>query len=316
MSVKGVEYTIKESRDLSQEQAEVLRMLIKDFDTPRAISIRRKTTVSATYKTISKLRKKGYLSRGYIRGLKKRTPTPTIQPPKKRNIQPPTKELRNGVRLHAQEFNIKIIHKSDFYKKLQDKNNLIFVDDNTIRLYKDSIEVYTSEHKSFLGEDEQRATALSFSYWRGIFSRLESRLRIVIVKGEHTKIRQVNAHYSEINNELAEDCIKKKVKVRVFANEDGKLWFSIDDSFNLSEAETLHPSTSKRDMSRVKPFFNDLRDNDLPTLSDIMKLIKETAEQNKDTSAGLNVVTVYLRSRLKKVDEESPGGFERPGYIG
>lgn len=316
MNIKGVEYTSKESRNLSPEQAEVLRMLIKDFETPRAISLRRKTSLSAVYKTISKLRKKGYLSRGYIRGLKKRTPTPAIQPLKKRKIQPP-KKLKNGVRLHAQEFNIKIIHKSDFYKRLQAKNNIIFVDDNTIRLYKDSLEVYTSEHRSFLGEDEQRATALSFSYWRGIFSRLESRLQVVIVKGEHTRIRQVNAHYSEINNELAGECIKKKVKVRVFANEDGRLWFNIDDSFNLSEAETLHPATSKGDMSRVKPFFNDLRDNSPPTLSDIMKVIKETAEQNKETSAGLNVVAVYLKSRLKKNnEEESPGGIERPGYVG
>ena len=56
MSVKGVEFNSKESRKLSPEQAEVLRMLTENFETPRAISLRRKTSLSATYKTIAKLR--------------------------------------------------------------------------------------------------------------------------------------------------------------------------------------------------------------------------------------------------------------------
>ena len=314
MKVKGVAKKIKgvaskgvPRQTLSQEQAEVLRMLLVDFETPRTISIRRGKSTQAVYKIISKLRNKGYLSQGFLGGLQKSTPTT-------RGLQPPTKELLNGVRLHGQEFNIKIIHKSGFYADLLRKKNLFFIDNNTVRLYKDSLELYSAENKSFTGEDEQRATALSFEYWRRIFTRLESRLKIILVKGEQTSIRQVNAHYAEINNEVAQECNSKKLKLNIYANDDGKLWFKIDNSFNLNEAETLHPSTSKNDINRVKKQFNDMRDNNPATLTEITKVIKDIVTQNKETASGLNAVVQLLRPADTVFKPDRPGA--RPEYIG
>ena len=54
--------------------------------------------------------------------------------------------------------------------------------------------------------------------------------------------------------------------MRVYTTEDHKLWFTIDNSLNLHEAETQHPKTAKHDMQEVvRPFFNDMRDHYLAT---------------------------------------------------
>lgn len=237
--------------NLSKQQKEILDMLTQDYETPKHIAIRRKTSLRAVYKTITKLIEKGYLSKGFTRGFNKRQSTQPFQPPK---------SLKTYIRLHGMEFNIQIIYFSDYYQKL-DKSKIIFIDGNAIRIYEKSIEVYSNESLSFEAEDENRATALSMAYWQKIFHLVEHRLKIVIIKEQHDNIRIVNSHYAEVNNELAKEYNEKKVKLRIYTNNDGKLWFTIDQSWNLNEAETQHPSTAKQDMTKVKAVFNDIRDN-------------------------------------------------------
>ena len=58
-------------------------------------------------------------------------------------------------------------------------------------------------------------------------------------------------------------------------------------------------------------FFNDLRDNKPPTLSNIMKLLKEQAEINKETASGLNAV-IQLMKPIEKKQIKS----KIPDYIG
>ena len=58
-----------------------------------------------------------------------------------------------------------------------------------------------------------------------------------------------------IKNCLAIQCNKKGEKLRV-TNEDG-LWFTIDNSFNLEEAETLHPKTALLDSLGIQKYFNE-----------------------------------------------------------
>ena len=261
MSKGGVENSSTKPHKLSSEQATILRMLTEEFETPKTISYRRKTTVQAVYKTITKLRKKGYLSKGFNRGLKKSQPT--------KSIQPPTTKLQNGIRLHGQEFNCKIIYKSISYDKIMQKKHLIYLDDNTVRLYRNSIEVYSSPQRSFFAEDEQRTYALSIQYWNKIFNQLENKLNIILIKDINTNIRQVNAHYALIQNGLAKEYNKNKVRLRIFARDDGKLWFQIDNSYNLHEAEFLHSGTAKQDTTNVKRFFSDIRDNSPPTMTQL-----------------------------------------------
>ena len=70
------------SDELSKEQREILDMITKDYEIPKGIALRRKTSIQAVYKIINKLKEKGYLTRGFNRGLKKTKSTKPFKPPK------------------------------------------------------------------------------------------------------------------------------------------------------------------------------------------------------------------------------------------
>ena len=289
------------SPSLTEKEREVYHYLTHDFLTPGQIAVRRQTSKNAVYKIIQRLKQKEILNKAFSRVEKIES---TIQP------------FRNGIRLHGQEFNIQILYKDHRYKeKIKKHSNLLYIDGNTIRLYKNSIEVYGE--KSFLADSVDKATANSMSYWQRFLSRLENDLDIILMKPRAQNIRLVNAHYSEIHNELAKDCNIKSEKIRIYSKDDGKLWFLIDNSFNLHEAETVHPETSTHDMGEiVKPFFNDLRDNRPPTLSEIMNLVNTIVKVNQETAAGLNTVVGLLQQQTTTLKTKEICKFERQTYIG
>lgn len=64
-------------------------------------------------------------------------------------------------------------------------------------------------------------------------------------------------HYSLIKNSLAKQYNQEGKKLNVYSA-DG-LWFVIDNSFNLHEAETLHPKTADIDNKKVQDFFNGVK---------------------------------------------------------
>lgn len=246
---------------LTRTEKEILDLLTIDFLTIQQIATRRKTSDKAVYKILKKLKQKGAYNIGLQKVEKSRG-----------TIQPSTKNF-NQIRLHGQEFNIKIIWKDYRYKKTLEKCNLIEVDGNTIRLFKGSIEVYSGQH--FYADDEDKATFDSIVYFQKIFRRLEHDLNVILIKPRSQNIRQVKGEYAEINNEIAKDYNTKKEKLRIYANDDGKLCFLIDNSFNLHEFEAVHPKTSKQDITKVKEVFNDYRDNDTDLPSDTKTMIKD-----------------------------------------
>ena len=170
-------------------------------------------------------------------------------------------------RLHGQEWNIKIIKKSEKYFKSKLNANTQFLDGNTLRLFNDSIEVYSGQ--SFFEKDEQRATAVSLAYWEAFLCQLEHKFNIVLIKPRAENINLVNQHYGEINNEIAKDSLNRKEKIKIITEDDGKLWFLIDNSWNLKEMETIHPETAKQDMTKVTKQVNSWRKDDPPTNSEL-----------------------------------------------
>lgn len=290
------------SQNLTPAEVEVLFLLSNEFLTANKIAIRRECSKQAVSKIICSLKRKGAINNAY-------SPSETMVDKIVPTSQPSTTFV-NQIRLHAQEFHIKIIYKSEKYKEILKHSNTITIDGNTIRLYKNSIEIYSGH--SFYSDTVQKATVKSFEYWNRLFTRMEHDLKAILVKPRAQNIKLVNQHYAEINNELAQE-VEKKEKIRIYTTEDGKLWFTIDNSFNLHEAETLHPETAKEDMAEaIMPLFNDLRDNHPPTLSQVMSVINQAVEVNKETAAGLNSVVSLLKSQLPP--EEKPEG--RPDYFG
>ena len=285
---------------ISKVQSETLRLLTEEFLTINKIAIRRGVSDKAVYQTVQQLRKKGLLSKGY-KSLE--------------NIQS-TIQGNARFRLHGLEFNIQILHLSELYRKVRAKANHIIFDGNTVRLYNKSIEVYCS--KSFFGDSVQKVTVDSSKYINRLFLRLENEFKIIIVKDRVQNIKIVQAHYSEVNNGLAKDCNVNKDKINVYAS-DGRLWFLIDNSFNLNEAETVNPKTSKSDMETVvSPFFNDLRDNELVTMSQIKKMLFVIVKENKETVIGLNTVVQLLKNQMQPMSETKEEGVQTiiPYYVG
>jgi len=301
MSTKHGCFLGKGLSKLTQAEKEVLYLLTQEFLTTNQIQIRRQCTRQAVNKILQNLKKKGAYNVG-CQMVDKSQPTS-----KKFN--------HNTIRLHAQEFNIKILYQDYKYNKILEKSNTIIIDGNTIRLNQDTIEVYSGQ--AFYSDDCQKATVKSFEYWTRFFTRLEHDLKVILVKPRSQNIKLVNQHYAETNNELAEESEKKGYKIKVYTTDDGRLWFTIDNSFNLHEAETQHPSSAKEDMQdTVKPFFNDMRDKNhyLPsqirlTIETILELVKEVA------AAQLNQ-TKIMEAMLPKPTKETSISKERPIYVG
>lgn len=286
---------MKNDTRVSIEQQEVFKMITKGFMTPKQVAIRRGTSIQAVYKTIRKLRQNSFFSGGFRGGFKKRDPLKDFKPPTNKG-----QKAQKGIRLHGQEFNCRVLWKSGLYDRLLKTKNIIFHDGNTIRLFLNVIEVYCDKNRSFFGQDEHRATAQSLSYWSKFFGILEQKLGIILIKGFNTNIRQVNAHYAEINNELAEEYNSKKVKISIFGTQDAKLWFKIDNSWQLYEAETLHPEQSKEDMTAIKRFFNDIRDNNPPTVTEIFKLTSNVVRSQQ-------LYAENIQTHIKAIQELGKG---------
>jgi len=237
---------------ISKIEKEILDLITIEFLTVKQIALRRDTSLNAVYKIIKKLKQKGVYDAGFNR-VEKVESTKSLNP--------------LFQRLHGQEFNIKIIKKSDKYFHAKQRGNTQFIDGNTLRLFNDSIEIYSGQ--SFFEKDEQRATATSLAYWQRFMARLEHEFDIILIKPRVQNINLVNQHYGEIDSEMAKDSLNRKEKIKIQTEDDGKIWFLIDNSWNLKEMETIHPETAKQDMTKVQKQVNDWRLNNPPTNSEL-----------------------------------------------
>jgi len=90
-------------------------------------------------------------------------------------------------------------------------------------------------------------------------TRLENFLRISTLKiAGRYKMKFSRRHYALIENELARQYDKEKKKLYVYDKEG--LWFLIDNSYNLHEAEGVRAKTTVTDTKKVEDFFNGLKE--------------------------------------------------------
>ena len=291
---------------LTATEKKIVPLISEQYLTVKQIAIRRKTSVRAVQKIVKSLKEKGALNivRKQVRFFDSTS-------------ELSSSKARYRIRLHGQEWHIKILEKDERYKKLLAKCNKITIDKNTVRLHRDTIEVYSGEGLSFIADDVHKATSRSLEYWDRFFTRLEHEFNVILVKNRFQNIMLVNQHYAEMNNELGEEVEKKGVKVKIYANDDGKLWFLIDNSFNLHEAETLHPNTAQGDMETVKAYFNDLRDNPHLRPSELLNLMGDTQKQINVIATGLRSIVELLKPQVQEEQKEEPKGQKRlQDYVG
>ena len=295
-------------RKLTKVQKQIMELLLTEGLTVKQIAIRRGVSQQAIYKTIKLLTKKGFLNGTPQRGLKKPYPHALTK----------QKNLKKYIRLHGVELHITPYFFSRKYHNIRKKSNLLSVMGCTIRLYKNTIEVYSGETLDFKGETVQRATAIAQEYFNRLFMKLENDLHIGIVKDRLQNIKVVNSHYAEVNNEIAKELDKTKTKITIYGK-DGYAWFKIDTSWNFNEAETIHPEQSKLDAQLIfEKYLNDLRENCPPTNSElataIMQQIKLQSIYNENIKLHLSVLkeikqaikdlkNVVIEEKQKQVSE-------------
>ena len=306
---------------LTLAEKDVLRLLTIEFLSPIQIAYIRKCSHQAVYKVIRHLRKKGFLTNANTGVANEEC---SLQP-----MQPFTTGQENKespIRLHGQEWNIRILYKDERYVLSRKRGDTFKLDDNTVRLHEDTIEVYSG--KSFAAKDEHEAERKSLEYWYAFFIRLENQLKVTIFKERAQNFRMVKVgHYARANSDVYKSTVEHEGKIKVYCPIDGKLAFVTDDSFGLGEDETLHPKTAKIDRGNIDKHINDWRLNNPLTNTEITQMIKHlaaenalTAENLKETSAGLLSLAEFMKSQIPQKREPQPGpsisGRHNDDYIG
>lgn len=236
--------------ELTAAEKEVLHLLTDEFLTIKQIKQRRDCSLQAVYKLIKKLKQKG----AYDSGLNKVEKVESTF-------------NQSDLRLHGQELNIRILLQSPKYQRELNKSNVMFLDGNTIRLYKNSIEIYSGQ--SFLGKSVNDVELKSLEYWNRFLARLGHELDIIITKNRARNIKIVNQHWARGNSEICDNSREFRERVWVYAEEDNKLAFITDDSFGFREDEAVHPITAKPDRKAIDKQVNDWRLNNPPTNSQL-----------------------------------------------
>jgi len=283
----------------------VYSLIVFDFQTPKQISQRLKIKIGTVYNYITELRKQGKINKDYV------SQKPQGCTPKSSLLE----EQKNLIRLHAENYSIKVITKSIFYEQQLQKCNAILLDGHNVRLYPKSIIIFSGI--SFYGTSTADCDRQSTEYWRRFLLKLEKKLHVILIKPYVLNVKRTRAHYAETHNELAEELNKKKEKLYL-KGDDGKLWLVVDNSYHLNELECVHPTRSAEDMNLVRNHFQDMRQNPSLPMSELTKL-SETLTNYMVTISKSQSELAQILTKLINPEEISEPQEEKPQkviYIG
>ena len=176
------------------------------------------------------------------------------------------------------------------------------------------------EKSSYLAETAVDAKSHAIYNFISLIKSLERLLHADFTEraGRLYSFKVSRQHYALIKNALAKQCDADGKKLNVYS--DQGLWFVIDNSFNLHEAETVHPITADTDNIKVQNFFNSLKKQPLTTgfILDVMNGIQENQlvfAQNmgshikviKDLGDGVNELATIINELKEGYKQLSKG---------
>lgn len=227
---------------------------------------------------------------------------------------PPYSTDHFGVRLHNIQWHITPSYLSERYHVRRMKGQSFRFGDCSLVLQAKNFEIYSSQDFWGVNADECMRKALEF-FW-GWFPEVERLLGVVFVKDKSTGVRLVRSHYAEVGNELAQDVKARKDRLK-FVGSDSKVWLEVDASLGVPELEAVHAVSSREDMNKVKPFFDDLRKQEQPILlSEVMLLLDRQAKVNLETAQGLLSMVRVLNPKVSDVEDRVQAVQDKPAYVG
>jgi hypothetical protein len=164
--------------------------------------------------------------------------------------------------------------------------------DKVVQLTDGSIIIQVAE--SYVSETAKEAKSSAVYDFLSVVKSLEGYLGAAFtVKGNY-QFKVSRQHYALIKNALAKQYDQEGKKLEVY-NTNG-LWFIIDNSFNLHEAETVHPVTADGDNKKVQDFFNGVKQYEGFTPQFVINSIGQNA-------ANLENYAVHLKSHVESVQK-------------
>ena len=133
------------------------------------------------------------------------------------------------------------------------------------------------EKSSYLAETATDAKSHAIYNFISLIKSLERLLHADFTEraGRQYSFKVSRQHYALIKNALAKQYDAEGKKLNIYS--DKGLWFVIDNSFNLHEAETVHQETADTDNLKIQNFFNSLKEQPLTTgfILDVMHGIQQ-----------------------------------------
>jgi hypothetical protein len=238
------------SSPISTAQKEILAMLTGDSPlTIPQIAQRRQTSIQAVYKVVWKLKKQGLLEGGSFRGFKSGA------------------DLRSrGVEkwsLHAQRFIIPIVDFTTQYAQQQYLarigNSGVSFRGNTIKLRRDSIEIYSTTH--FRGSTLDNCEGASGNHWNFFIEALQGKYGVSL---DRNNIRETYCEIAMLENGIAHRQNVAKDRIWYFDPETHRLWLKTDKSFKGNDLEFMG-KTARGDARLFEPHLRDWRNPICPT---------------------------------------------------
>jgi len=136
----------------------------------------------------------------------------------------------------------------------------IWMGGRKVWLTNNSVIIY--EKSSFFAETARDAKHHALMTFIALVKKVEGALHadFTFKLGKEYRFKVSRQHYALVKNALAEQYDHEGKRLHVREPDEGKLWFVIDNSFNLHEAETVHPWTADSDNAKVQNFFNSLKE--------------------------------------------------------
>lgn len=230
----------------------------------------------------------------------------------------------DSVRGHAFQFKLQIPknlrnwnRREEFFKKLGIKFKKLQVPANSqaiefkgrkIHLTDKSIIIY--ERESFIQETAAESQSQAIDNFLRIIKSLERELKANFGEFGKYRFKVSRQHYSLIKNALAKQYDKEGKKLEVY-NDTG-LWFLIDNSFNLHEAETLHPKTAVSDNEKVQTLFNGIKEENIEHIkgfkpSVIFSMINKNTENLGEFLQSQVIYAENIKSHIKAIQQLGDG---------
>lgn len=162
----------------------------------------------------------------------------------------------------------------------------------TVTFNEKNIEYQLQKLESFDSKDIDECRRLAQESLNKVITETGERYGFEVFKDKKCNIKLVNHHFAEVENGVA--VINKGKKIKIFGT-DGKVWLVIDKSTGKPELETVHPVMATDDAKLMDKYYNDLRNNDPPTNSELEGFIYSNAKQVSQ----INDVMVHLDKNLK-----------------